>query len=318
MNENFNPLVSIVIPVYNGSNFMREAIDSALAQTYKNLEVLVVNDGSSDNGLTKEIALSYGNRIRYLEKTNGGVASALNFGIQEMKGEYFSWLSHDDIYSPEKIEKQILFLKNKNRHSIIYCDFEFLTDRTDLGVNRNSLYRDIKKNGYYALLFNFIHGCTLLIPKHCFEIAGNFNEKLNTTNDYELFFRMLKHFKYEFINLKLVKVRVHMKQDSVIKINEHLVECNKLWISFVDSLSLDEILSLEKSRFIFYKKLHNYLINTSYDSACAHIKAKMDKVYSEHKFINFFITHIPFVSNYYFYDNKYMNKKIARLHRKNK
>ena len=60
------PLVSIIIPVYNGSNFMREAIDSALAQTYPNIEIIVVNDGSTDN--TREIALSYGDKIRYFEK----------------------------------------------------------------------------------------------------------------------------------------------------------------------------------------------------------------------------------------------------------
>ena len=81
----FHPLVSIVIPVYNGANYMREAIDSALAQTYKNIEVIVVNDGSTDN--TDEIAKSYGDKIRYFKKENGGVATALNLGIREMRGE---------------------------------------------------------------------------------------------------------------------------------------------------------------------------------------------------------------------------------------
>ncbi|MDR1982842.1 MAG: glycosyltransferase family 2 protein [Holosporaceae bacterium] len=92
----FNPLVSMVTPVYNGSNYMREAIDSALAQTYKNIEIIVVNDGSTDN--TEDIALSYGDKIRYFKKENGGVASALNLAIENMKGKYFSWLSHDDAY----------------------------------------------------------------------------------------------------------------------------------------------------------------------------------------------------------------------------
>jgi hypothetical protein len=75
----FRPRVSIIIPVYNGSNFLAEAIDSALAQTYQNTEVIVVNDGSTDRGATRAIAASYGDRIRYLEKENGGVASALNY-----------------------------------------------------------------------------------------------------------------------------------------------------------------------------------------------------------------------------------------------
>ena len=95
------PLVSIVIPVYNGSDYLAEAIDSALAQTYGNIEIIVINDGSSDNGKTREVAGKYGDRIRYFEKENGGVPTALNLGIKEMKGDYFSWLSHDDVYFPE-------------------------------------------------------------------------------------------------------------------------------------------------------------------------------------------------------------------------
>ena len=86
---------------------MREAIDSAIAQTYQNIEIIVVNDGSNDNGKTREIALSYGDKIRYFEKENGGVSTALNLGIKEMKGEYFSWLSHDDVYYPNKVERQV-------------------------------------------------------------------------------------------------------------------------------------------------------------------------------------------------------------------
>ena len=81
MNRINNPKVSIIIPVYNGSNYLANAIDSALAQTYKNIEVIVVNDGSKDEGATERIALSYGDRIHYYAKSNGGVSSALNFGI---------------------------------------------------------------------------------------------------------------------------------------------------------------------------------------------------------------------------------------------
>ena len=103
----FQPKVSIIIPVYNGAEFMREAIDSALAQTYPHIEVIVVNDGSRDDGATREIALSYGDRIRYFEKENGGVSSALNLGIRNMTGDYFSWLSHDDAYLPDNVQASV-------------------------------------------------------------------------------------------------------------------------------------------------------------------------------------------------------------------
>ena len=100
----YQPKVSIIIPVYNGSNFLTEAINCAIAQTYKNIEIIVVNDGSKDNGATEEIALSYGDKIRYFYKENGGVSTALNFAFTKMTGEWFSWLSHDDVYEPNKIK----------------------------------------------------------------------------------------------------------------------------------------------------------------------------------------------------------------------
>ena len=103
----YMPKISIVIPAYNASNYLAEAIDSALAQTYPNVEIIVVNDGSKDDGATRAVALSYGDKIRYFEKENGGSSSALNVGIANMTGEWFSWLSHDDLYVPEKLEKQI-------------------------------------------------------------------------------------------------------------------------------------------------------------------------------------------------------------------
>lgn len=92
------PLFSVIIPVYNGSNYLSQAIDSVLEQTYQNIELIVVNDGSTDNFETRNISLSYGNKIRYFEKDNGGVSSALNFGISKMLGKYFCWLSHDDFF----------------------------------------------------------------------------------------------------------------------------------------------------------------------------------------------------------------------------
>ena len=105
------PLVSIVIPVYNGSKYLGEAIDSALEQTYKNIEIVVINDGSKDNGKTRAVAKSYGDKIRYYEKENGGVSSALNYAIKMSKGQFISWVSHDDKILPEKIELQIEFIR---------------------------------------------------------------------------------------------------------------------------------------------------------------------------------------------------------------
>lgn len=125
------PLVSIVIPVYNGSNYVRYAIDSALAQDYHPLEVVVVNDGSTDGGETESICLGYGDRIRYFDKENGGVATALNFAIEKANGEYVSWLSHDDAYFPNKVSKQMSRLeelKKVGKPVILSCDIETIDE----------------------------------------------------------------------------------------------------------------------------------------------------------------------------------------------
>ena len=189
-----HPKVSIIIPVYNGSNFLKDAIESALAQIYKNIEILVINDGSRDNGKTAKIARSFGKKIRYFEKENGGVASALNFGIKKMTGDYFSWLSHDDIYYTNKIGCQIEHLlkdQKKLRKVVLFSDFELIESR--------GCHLTFVKTGHLASRFiytlfdeRFIHGCTTLVPKKAFKEVGLFNEKLKNAQDYEMWFRLMK------------------------------------------------------------------------------------------------------------------------------
>src|SRR4051812_20505544 len=119
-----NPLVSIIVPVYNGANYVGEAIQSALAQTYPNIEVLVVDDGSTDGGATRAVIDSFGDRIRSISQPNGGVASALNTGITHMRGSFFSWLSHDDLYRPEKVSRQVETWRNFASPCVVIGDFE--------------------------------------------------------------------------------------------------------------------------------------------------------------------------------------------------
>ena len=188
--------VTIVIPVYNGSNYMKDAIDSALAQTYKNLEVIVVNDGSNDDGKTKAIAESYGDKIRYFEKENGGVSTALNLAIEKMTGEYFSWLSHDDMYYPNKIEREMEELKKYDDNTILYSNFDLINEK---GEKTRSIYLDhnmLTAKSDYAVLRGAIGGITLLIPKKVFKEEGLFDPKLRCVQDYELWFRVLDKYKF--------------------------------------------------------------------------------------------------------------------------
>ena len=208
----FEPRISIVIPVYNGANYLRDALDSALGQTYGNFEVLVVNDGSTDGDETEKIAKSYGSRIRYFYKENGGVASALNFGIKEMAGEYFSWLSHDDVYYPTKLERQVEILRTLQKDVVLYGDFELMDGRSRaLGMCR--LERKITENPLRAILGTSIHGCSTLVPKAAFERVGLFNERLRTVQDNDMWVRVyLTGIDFVHIPEVLIKSRVHPEQ----------------------------------------------------------------------------------------------------------
>ena len=189
MDTSWEPKVSVVIPVYNGANYMREAIDSALAQTYSNIEVIVVNDGSSDGGETDSIARSYGDRIVYIKKENGGVSSALNEGIRHMTGEYFSWLSHDDIYSREKIQHQIEALsKTTDKKTVCLCGHCFINENSECLSKKATARFGDGVYGWRDVVFEIVtngafFGCALLIPKAAFDECGTFHEGLRFSQD---------------------------------------------------------------------------------------------------------------------------------------
>lgn len=215
------PKVSIVIPVYNGSNYMREAIDSALAQTYKNIEIIVINDGSDDNGKTEEIALSYGDKIRYLKKENGGVSSALNLGIKEMRGEYFSWLSHDDVYEVNKVEKEVEALsKLEDKNTLILCSHSFI-NKESKPIRKNIHHHELPVNELIAWDKALLHlirhgsfnGCAFLISKNIFDECGYFDENLRFNQDGFMWNKIfLQKYSIYCISDVLVKGRIHSGQ----------------------------------------------------------------------------------------------------------
>lgn len=214
------PLVSIVIPVYNGADYLNETIESALAQTYEPIEVIVVNDGSTDGGATAAIAKQFGDRIRYFEKENGGVSTALNLGIEKMRGEWFSWLSHDDLYTPEKIAHQIKLLDrmDSTQKTILSCGTD-LIDEVGRPIQR---LRKRTKGFYtsdemfdYLMLEACLSGCALLVPKQAFEEAGMFPTNYRYIQDWVLWVDMaLAGYEFLVTTNPYVKSRVHPKQQT--------------------------------------------------------------------------------------------------------
>lgn len=227
----YTPKVSVVIPAYNASNYLAEAIDSALAQTYSNLEIVVVNDGSKDDGATERIALSYGDKIRYFSKENGGSSSALNMGIANMSGEWFSWLSHDDLYMPEKLERQIAYMNTLETEPAdlpkhIFFAAADLIDATGKTIRKSNLQTEkqraeklqaIPHNGYLIAepTEHIFHGCTCLVHRSVFEKIGCFDETLRLLNDVDFWYRAYAAgYVVHYIPEALVKGRIHGAQVS--------------------------------------------------------------------------------------------------------
>ncbi|MBE6952371.1 MAG: glycosyltransferase [Ruminococcaceae bacterium] len=272
----YMPKVSIVIPAYNASNYLAEAIDSALAQTYPNIEIIVVNDGSKDDGVTERVALSYGDKIRYFAKENGGSSSALNVGIANMTGEWFSWLSHDDLYVPMKLEKQMAYIESleldvtETSKHIFFSASELIdaNGKVIRAFDRNKAEKcaetvvSFPHNGYLIAeptVYNF-HGCSCLVHRSAFEAVGNFDETLRLLNDIDLWFRLYAaDYTVHYIPEPLVKGRVHSKQVSKsIGFSYHNPEQDMFW-----NRSLDWLLAnYPEEEQLFYRFGRNAYLKT--------------------------------------------------------
>jgi glycosyltransferase involved in cell wall biosynthesis len=230
-----NPTVSVIIPVYNGSNFLREAIDSVLAQTYTDFEIIVVDDGSTDD--TGNIIRSYDDKIRGIHKKNGGVASALNCGIRNMRGRYFTWLSHDDLWLPEKLDRQIKFLQ-QNDLKICYSDY-ILVDKNGKRIRQ---IESPHNNIIEALLGSgTINGISIIIDKTCFNVCGLFSETRKYTQDIEMWLRLSLEYKMGRVDTPLVLGRSHREQGSKKYKKEMLKEEKSMYIDFLNNLNFSQV-----------------------------------------------------------------------------
>lgn len=247
------PRISIVIPVRNGADFLREAIDSALAQTWPEREVLVINDGSTDNGATEAIAHSYGERIRYFRKPHGGVASALNLGIREMRGEFFSWLSHDDVYLPHKLASQMAIVETlpaaRRKELFLFSAYRAV----DSGLRPLYTFRAdralCERAPLYAVFRHMINGCTTLVSRALLERAGGFRD-LPTTQDYDLWFRLLRMTRPVYHDEVVLLSRLHPGQG--FRTRAAREEAARTFIRLMADLTDEEILSCERDRQTFF------------------------------------------------------------------
>lgn len=179
------PKVSIIIPTYNAAKTIRETIQSALKQTYQNIEIIIINDGSTDNTTTIVKSMT-DKQIKIYSQKNQGPSAARNYGAKKATGKYFSFLDTDDIWHPKKLETEIALLQQHNAKAIISGVI------VDNGHNRR--YFGTRHISFEKLLiFNYgICGSNLTIEKHTFD-KYHYNEMRKTVEDYDILLRLAEH-----------------------------------------------------------------------------------------------------------------------------
>jgi len=211
------PEVSIIIPTYNREKFLSKAIKSILTQTFKDFELIIVDDGSIDN--TREIVngfIKQDRRIRYIyRKNSGGTSVPRNEGIKQANGNYIAFLDSDDQWLPEKLEKQITFFKNSKDKKLGFlgCGALAVKENTESIIAEYKLPNSFRGNVFFKLLKNnfILSPSGIIISKKILDMVGMLDKKFKMVTDWDLYIRILKKYNFDFIKEPLFKYYVHEK-----------------------------------------------------------------------------------------------------------
>ena len=204
-------LVSVVIPAYNSEQYIATCIDSVLGQTYQNLEVIVVDDGSTDK--TVQIIAEYNSdRIKIYSQINSGAASARNHGVQKASGEWIAFIDSDDIWSTDKLQKQ---LEHCSDYQWSHTDSYFLGDIYEKNTRVSDLSEKHSGDIFTRLLIeNFIGTSCVVIKKAIFQEIGGFSTSYRALQDWELWIRVASKYDICYCEEPLVYYRVHSASTS--------------------------------------------------------------------------------------------------------
>jgi teichuronic acid biosynthesis glycosyltransferase TuaG len=202
-------LVSVIIPNYNYAHYLREAIDSVLAQTYSNIEIIVVDDGSTDG--SREVLSSYGDKIKTVFQQNQGVAAARNSGVKAGSGEYVAFLDADDAWMPEKVEKQVRLFEANNALGLVHVGVIEVDENGKTLLERLEGLEGDAANQLLMLKRESIlgGGSGLMVPQRVFEETGGFDLRLSTSADWDLFYQISSRYQVGFVPELLLKYRMH-------------------------------------------------------------------------------------------------------------
>jgi glycosyltransferase involved in cell wall biosynthesis len=207
-----DPVVSVVIPTYNRAHLIGESIHSVLDQTYGDFELVVVDDGSSDD--TEAVVRRFHDpRIRYIYQENQGISGARNTGIRNARGKYIGFLDSDDLWLPQLLEVQVAALDADPEVGLVYAKAQAMNERghpkTQLRGAREKYPGETLKS---LLCGDF--GCiqTTVVRRECFDLAGVFDETLTTSVDWDMSLRQSRVCRFHYVDRVLARFRMHPGQ----------------------------------------------------------------------------------------------------------
>ncbi|WP_155302134.1 glycosyltransferase [Desulfosarcina widdelii] len=225
-------LISVITPTYNRRNFIGSAINSVLNQSYKNIEHIIVDDGSNDktSDLVRDIQKS-DPRVKYYYQENKGQSSARNFGLKLAMGDFICFLDSDDIFLEEHIEKCLKVFKKNPEVDIVYGDWIPINEK---GIKKNikNLKRYTGKITYQLFCNNCVSMNSVMVRSKCFKEMGGMNENCEVADDYDLWLRLSTKYKFYYIPEPLAYYRISIDQISSNKMKRF--EANeKILLNFI-------------------------------------------------------------------------------------
>jgi glycosyltransferase involved in cell wall biosynthesis len=238
--------VSIIIPVYNAEKYLDECIDSVINQTYSDIEIIAVNDGSTDRSL--DILKKYSDTLKIISKDNGGLASARNAGINVAKGEWIKPLDADDILYPKAVEELVSAANEfeDKTHTILYANFDYVDHLGKLmGQKIEPNYNDLNSFDFNTILLDHYIGLidTLLFHRSTIEKYGMYNELIDYP-DYELLlsYCLIHNCRLRLVSKRVAKYRIH--KGSITWIDKKLADANK-----TRKFVLDKLDSIQRKKY---------------------------------------------------------------------
>lgn len=251
-------LVSVVIPTYNYGRFVIEAVESVLAQTYRNIEVIVVDDGSTDD--TRERLAPFLDRIRYIYQANQGLSAARNTGIRAACGNWVALLDSDDTWHPRKLEMQMRYLADHPKVALL-ATRNFSGNKIDwpeVCLESALLAQPVS---LLELVFaSRFAPSTVLVHKKCFEQMGLFDTQLRAAEDRDMWIRIARHFPIECLELPLCWYRLHGGNMSSAAVRMEVNELKMLRKTFATVVSPRRhlLLWLKTYSYAYYNAVHLY------------------------------------------------------------